>query len=191
MSARPPRAHQGKARAVWSGSPGRSGRLHLETGNVHSTISGECPHAHMMTGHDRRIDTDLHPGVGRRVEYYCRSTRGFSLHNRVKSLRSRPPPQCPANGRLTNRRENPRACAPVGRSPTTLPITCAGTNGRPCLWVIRYHVMTGPRGGSAPTTNSLNRAFLEETGLGRRSLSRAQSSPGNRRHRSPSQGHPK
>src|ERR1035437_4718841 len=103
------------------------------------------------------------PGRQRRVEYYCRSTRGFSLHNRVKSLRSRPPPQCSANGRLTNRRENSRECAPVGRSPTTLPITSAGTNGRPFLWVIRCHVMTGPRGGSAPTTNSLNRARLGET----------------------------
>ena len=104
------------------------------------------------------------PGRQSRVEYYCRSTRGFSLHNRVKSLRSRPPPQCPANGRLTNRRENPRACTPLGRSPTTLPITCAGTNGRPCLWVIRCYVITGPRGGSAPTTNSLNRRCPRPTG---------------------------
>jgi len=49
--------------------------------------------------------------------------------------------------------------------------------------------MTGPRGGSAPATNSLNRACLGETGPGRRSLSRARGSPGNRRHRGPSQGH--
>jgi len=56
-----------------------------------------------------------------------------------------------------------------------------GPNGRH----IRCYVMTGPRGGSAPTTDSLNRACLGETGPGRRSLSRARSSAGNRRYRAP------
>jgi hypothetical protein len=45
-----------------------------------------------------------------------------------------------------------------------------------------------PPGGSAPTTHAFNRARLGETGPGRRSLSRAQSSPEGRRHRGRSQG---
>jgi hypothetical protein len=47
-----------------------------------------------------------------------------------------------------------------------------GTNGRPCLWVIRCYVITRPRVGSASTTNSLSRPCLGETDSGRRSLPR-------------------
>ena len=88
----------------------------------------------MMLGHDRGVDTDLdvghRGGFGITVEEHEGSP--FAIERRAHS-RDHPLLKCPANGRLTNRRENPRACVPVGRSPTTLPTTRTGTNGRPCL----------------------------------------------------------
>src|SRR5450631_252753 len=162
----------------------------METRDVHLTIAGERTHAHVVIGHDRSIDTDLDPGsrCGLSITVEVHEGSPFTIWSRASDrdhLSSAPRTE------RSPRRENPRVCTPLGRSPTTLPTTCTGTNGRPCLWVIRCYVITRPRGGSAPTTNSLNRACLGETDPGRRSLSRARSSAGNRRHRGPSQGHRK
>jgi hypothetical protein len=63
MSARPPEHTRVRQEPFRQGRQAGQGRRHPERGNVHSTIRGECPHAHVMMGHDHRIDTDLHRGV--------------------------------------------------------------------------------------------------------------------------------
>ena len=95
----------------------------METGNVHVTIGGERPHAHMMMSHDRGIDTDLDPsasgGLSITVEVHegspftigPRASDRDHLHSNPRTAGS------PIGGRTLAH------AVPLGRTPTTLPTT--------------------------------------------------------------------
>src|ERR1035437_3726485 len=71
------------------------------------------------------------PGHQRVAKYGCRSARGSPFAIEAKRLRSRPPPQCPANGRLTYKWGNlAYACRSGGVPPHSRPRAPARTAPR-------------------------------------------------------------
>lgn len=171
----------------------------------HRPVRAGFPNGHMMFRGDRRINTHAHTHHPRHRGRAGRTS--VDSHERVlPSRRDEEPPRARhsrqragTRGELTNGGRAPRAAAHQSTR-GTLPPTHSrhhddGRHTRTPPMLVGDPVPTERPAaqsckatGNDRSTNSLNRA-CQETDPGQRSLSRARSSPENRRHRDPSHGH--